>query len=145
MADITTVNRTEGVYGPGTYTDTTFVPVHRECKRILKLLAHKTPGFTKDEKVLDAVTFEGNDLPIIPGPIKSEAMTAVLHAMVGIVGQEILEMRGINPSSITVNTNQASMYCATPALASIDGVDGVAVFKKYATAHISIVRAKRLY
>lgn len=125
-------NRTEGVYGPGSYTDTSFVPVPLECKRLLKLLASKTPGFTKDERLLDTVIFEGDDLPAIPGPIKSEAMTAVLHAMVGIVGQEILEMRGITTSPITVNTNQASMYCATPALVTIDGVDGPEVLKKYA-------------
>lgn len=123
---------TEGQYGQGTYTDTAFLPVQEECRRLLKELAVRTPGFTKDLQILDSVTFEGRDLPIIPGPIKSEAMTAVLQAMVGIVGQEILELKGIGKSSITINTNQASMYCATPALASIDGVSGVEVFKKYA-------------
>jgi hypothetical protein len=83
--------------------------------------------------MLDMVTFEGDDLPIIPGPIKSEAMTAALQAMVGIVGQEILELRGLPLSPIKINTNQATMYCATPALPSVDGVDGLELLKKYST------------
>ncbi|KAL4807206.1 CoA-transferase family III domain-containing protein [Aspergillus unguis] len=127
MAD--TARRTEGVYGPGSYTDTTFTPVHQECRRLLRELTAKTPGFTTDERVLDQVTFEGGDLPVIPGPIKSEAMTAVLQAMVGIVGQEILELRGLPQSPIRINTNQASMYCAMPALPSVDGVDGIELLK----------------
>lgn len=131
MAD-TTPKRVEGIYGPGSYSDTTFTPVQRECQRLLRELAARTPGFTTDERVLDQVIFEGDDLPVIPGPIKSEAMTAVLQAMVGIVGQEILELRGVLPSTIRINTNQASMYCATPALPSVDGVDGIRLLKKYA-------------
>ncbi|KAJ9298234.1 hypothetical protein DTO271G3_3839 [Paecilomyces variotii] len=128
MAD-TAAGRTEGIYGPGSYTDTSFTPVHQECRRLLRELAARTPGFTTDERVLDQVTFEGDDLPVIPGPIKSEAMTAVLHAMVGIVGQEILELRGLPLSPIRINTNQASMYCAMPALPSVDGVDGIELLK----------------
>ncbi|GFP57143.1 acetyl-coenzyme A transferase nodX [Trichoderma asperellum] len=124
-----TARRNEGVYGPGSFTDTSFVPVPLECKRLLKHLALNTPGFTNDVNVLDGVTFEGEDLPVIPGPIKSQAMTTVLHAMVGIVGQEILELREIPRSPITVNTTQASMYCATPALVSVDGIDGIEVLK----------------
>ena len=130
MAD-TNAKRAEGIYGPGSYTDTGFVPVHQECRRLMRELAARTPGFTIDERMLDQVTFEGDDLPVIPGPIKSEAMTAVLQAMVGIVGQEILALRGLPPSPIRINTNQASMYCATPALPSVDGVDELQLLKKY--------------
>lgn len=133
MAYTASTKRVEGVYGPGSYTDTSFVPVHEECKRLLRELATKTPGFTTNKKILDNVTFEGGDLPVIPGPIKSEALTAVLQAMVGIVGQEILELKGLPVSPVKINTNQASMYCATPALPSVDGVDGIELLRKYTT------------
>jgi hypothetical protein len=131
MASSLSSNRTEGQYGPGTFTDVSFVPVPIDCKRLLKVLAFKTPRFTEDEKILDTVSFVGDDLPVIPGPIKSAALTSVLHAMVGIVAQEILELKGIETSRVTVNTNQSAMYCATPALVTIDGVDGPEVLKKY--------------
>lgn len=117
-------------YGPATTVDSSFVPVPEECKRLLRLFASRTPGFTKDEALLDGVTFEGDDLPCIPGPIKSQAVTAVLHAMFGIVGLEISRLRGQNPGTKTfVNTNHAGLYPATPALVTIDGVTGPDVIK----------------
>ena len=112
---------TEGGYGPGTFVDTSFTPLPQECTRLLKWLASKTPGFTSDQRVLDAVKFEGDDLPIIPGPVKSVALTAALHAMAGIVGQEISALRGQKTGSITVNTDHVGLWLATPILASLDG------------------------
>ncbi|KAJ5392665.1 coA-transferase family III domain-containing protein [Penicillium cosmopolitanum] len=114
-----------GVYGPGTFTDDKFTPVPLECKRILKLLVKATPGFTQDVAVLDSVSFVGGDYPIIPGPIKSQAVTAVIHAMAGIVGQEILELRGQKRSALTINTDQAGLYLASPVTFSVDGRDAV--------------------
>ena len=112
----------DGEYGPGSYVDTKFTPVPEECTRLLHYLAKITPGFTKDRAVLDAVRFEGGDYPCIPGPIKSQALTAVLHAMVGIVGQEILEIRGQKDAGqITINTDQAGLYVGTPPLFSVGG------------------------
>ncbi|RFU74889.1 transferase family III [Trichoderma arundinaceum] len=117
-------------YGPGTYVDTSFTPVPEECKRLLRVFAAKTPGFTADEALLDGVKFEGEDLPCIPGPIKTQAVTAVLHAMVGIVGLEILHLRGQTTSNATyVNTNHAGLYPATPALVTVDGQTGPSVIK----------------
>ncbi|KAI5240008.1 hypothetical protein E4T43_06386 [Aureobasidium subglaciale] len=117
-------------YGPGTYVDRTFSPLPEECRRILRLFAKRTPGFTTQEALLDGVKFEGEDLPCIPGPIKSQAVTAVLHAMVGIVGLEILHLRGITDSTTTlVDTKHAGLYPATPALVHIDGQTGPAVIK----------------
>ena len=117
-------------YGPGTYVDESFLPVPEECKRLLRILSAKNPGFTRDEALLDGVKFEGDDLPCIPGPIKAQAVTAVLHAMVGIVGLEIAHLRGQTTSTTTyVNTNHAGMYPATPALVAVDGVTGPAVIK----------------
>ncbi|KAH7028448.1 alpha methylacyl-CoA racemase [Macrophomina phaseolina] len=117
-------------YGAGTYVDTSFVPVPEECKQLLRVFAAKTPGFTQDEVLLDGVVFQGDHLPCIPGPIKSQAVTAVLHAMFGIVGLEILHLRGHTTSTITyVNTNHAGLYPATPALVTVDGKTGPDVIK----------------
>ncbi|KAJ4171738.1 hypothetical protein NW754_000317 [Fusarium falciforme] len=122
------VNDSKGGYGPGTYVDTSFTPVPDECKRLLRYFAAKTPGFSQDEALLDGVQFEGHDLPCIPGPIKAQAVTAVLHAMVGIVGLEILRLRDRTTSTtVHVNTNHAGLYPATPALVTIDGQTGPSV------------------
>ncbi|KAB5518013.1 CoA-transferase family III domain-containing protein [Coniochaeta sp. 2T2.1] len=115
-------------YGPGTYIDNSFVPVPEECQRLLRLFVARTPGFTQDEALLNGVEFEGDDLPCIPGPIKTQAVTAVLHAMVGIVGLEILHLRGQTTSTKTyINTNHAGLYPATPALVTVDGLMGPSV------------------
>lgn len=117
-------------YGPGTVVDSDFTPVPVECRRLLRLLASRTPGFTTDDALLDGVEFHGNDLPCIPGPIKSQAVTAVLHAMVGIVGLEMLQLRGIKTSTKTlIDTDHAGLYPATAALVDIDGVIGPPVIK----------------
>jgi len=117
-------------YGPGAVVDTEFLPLPAECRRLLRILAAKTPGFTKDEALLHGVVFHGDGLPCIPGPIKSQAVTAVLHAMVGIVGLEILHLRGITTSTVTyVDTNHAGLYPATPALVNVDGHTGPGVIK----------------
>ncbi|KIW12741.1 hypothetical protein PV08_07927 [Exophiala spinifera] len=119
------IRKSEAGYGPGTFVDTSFAPVPEECRRLLRLLAEKTPWFTKNEALIDGVCFEGSDLPIIPGPIKSQAITAVLHAMVGIVGLEILHIRGITTDTTThVNTDHAGLYPATPGLVTVNGLTG---------------------
>lgn len=118
----------EAGYGPGTWVDTSFTPVPEECRRLLRIFAEKTPGFTKNEALINGVQFEGDDLPLIPGPIKSQAITAVLHAMVGIVGLEILQLRSLTTSTTThVNTDHSGLYPATPALVTVDGVTGPAI------------------
>ena len=123
-------SHTEGGYGPGTYVDTSFSTVPEECKRLLRVFAAKTPGFTQDEALLDGVVFEGDDLPCIPGPIKTQVVTAVLHAMVGIVGLEILHLRGQSTSTITkICTDHAGLYPATPALVVVDGLTGPSVIQ----------------
>lgn len=63
---------TEGLYGPGTYTDTAFIPVPQDSQRLLVHLAQITPGFTKDPKILQDVEFTGGALPVLPGPIKAQ-------------------------------------------------------------------------
>lgn len=123
-------NASTETYGPGTVVDTEFQPLPKECERILHLLASRTPGFTQDEDLLNGVHFHGQDLPCIPGPIKSQAVTAVLHAMVGIVGLEILHLRGITDSkTVQIDTDHAGLYPATAALVNIDGITGPPVIK----------------
>ena len=123
-------NGSKESYGSGSHVDTSFVPVPEDCRRLLKYFAGRTPGFTTDRALIDGVNFQGDELPCIPGPIKSQAVTAVLHAMTGIVGIEMLRLRGENPSTTTViNTNHAGLYPATPALVTVDGVTGPAVIK----------------
>lgn len=69
---------TKDGYGPGTFVDTEFHSVPDESRRLLKLLASQTPGFTKDDAVLSEVEFVGDDLPIIPGPLKSQALVSII-------------------------------------------------------------------
>jgi CoA-transferase family III len=117
--------RTLGVYGPGTFTDTKFTPMPKECQRLLFELAAKTPGFTTDEELLNGVSFIGGDLPPHPGPIKTAAMTTTLHAMLGIIGHEILELRGVKTNKKTsINTDVGSMFDGTTVLVWVDGKDG---------------------
>ena len=120
---------TEGGYGPGTFVDTSFTPLPQECTRLLKWLASKTPRFTSDQQVLNAVKFEGDDLPIIPGPVKSVALTAAIHAMAGIVGQEISALKGQETGSITINTDHVGLWLATPIVASLDGKGAAEMIK----------------
>ncbi|KAF5538650.1 transferase family III [Fusarium mexicanum] len=125
-----TTKTSNETYGAGTTVDAEFSPLPAECERILRIFAARTPGFTKDEALLSGVNFHGDDLPCIPGPIKSQAVTAVLHAMVGIVGLEILHLRGITTSNqINIDVNHAGLYPATAALVNIDGVIGPEVIK----------------
>ncbi|TVY79286.1 Succinate--hydroxymethylglutarate CoA-transferase [Fusarium oxysporum f. sp. cubense] len=125
-----TTNTSRETYGAGTTVDTEFLPLPAECQRLLRLFAARTPGFTKDESLLSRVNFHGDDLPCIPGPIKSQVVTAVLHAMVGIVGLEILHLRGITTRNQTdIDVNHAGLYPATAALVNVDGVTGPEVIK----------------
>jgi hypothetical protein len=61
-------------YGPGTFVETVFHTVPNESRRLLRLLAPQTPDFTRDEAALSEVKFSGDDLSIIPGPLKSQAI-----------------------------------------------------------------------
>ncbi|KAL4731011.1 hypothetical protein ACLX1H_003053 [Fusarium chlamydosporum] len=130
MSDTSPPSTSRETYGPGTVVDHGFQPIPKECERILRILASRTPGFTTDENLLSNVRFTGQDLPCIPGPIKSQAVTAVLHAMVGLVGLEILHLRGVTDSNIVyVDTDHAGLYPATAALVDIDGITGPLVIK----------------
>ncbi|KAM4063090.1 coA-transferase family III domain-containing protein [Hirsutella rhossiliensis] len=122
----------KGTYGPGTFTDAAYTPLPAECRRLLKYFAESTPGFTTDDAALSSVEFHGGDLPIIPGPLKSQAMSAVCQAMIGIVGKEICSLRGFDTGNISVDVDKSGLYPATPALVSVDG-KGLADMEKDGT------------
>ncbi|KAK7947721.1 uncharacterized protein PG986_008607 [Apiospora aurea] len=120
------------VYGPGTHTDKTFVPVPQDTERIFRMLAAETPGFTQDEALLSKVKFTGEDFPVIPGPIKAVSVAAALHAMAGVLADEILTLRGAEDKGrqITVNTTQAGFWLGTIAVAHVGGEDVVSLVKQ---------------
>lgn len=108
-------------YGPGTFVDRSFVPLPEDCSRILTWLAHQTPGFKADGETLKELIWQGQDLPILPGPLKAQALSAALHAMAGIVGKEIAAAREICVGNITIDIDQAGMYPASASLFAING------------------------
>jgi hypothetical protein len=114
------------VYGPGTYIDKEFLPVPEDSRRVFELLASKTPGFTKDTALWDTVKFEGRPDPMVPGPMKSPVVTAALHAMCGVVANELLELRDsklAKEASVTVNTDHAGLWLASTFTAFVKGKD----------------------
>ncbi|KAK4463547.1 succinate--hydroxymethylglutarate CoA-transferase [Cladorrhinum samala] len=117
--------RTRDGYGPGTFTDEEFQPAPDEAARIFRLLADQTPGFlTAGGRVLlGKVRFTGEPYPVIPGPVKSVPIAAALHAMTGVLADEILSLRGHrNPSRrICVNTTHSALWLSTASTAYLDG------------------------
>lgn len=116
----------DDVYGPGTYIDKSFLSVPEDAHRIFELLAARTPGFTKDPALWDTVRFEGRPDPMVPGPMKAPVIIAALHAMCGLVGNELLELRDGNPAKearVTVDTDHAGIWLASTFTAYVEGKD----------------------
>lgn len=116
----------DSVYGPGTHIDKKVLPVPEDARRIFELLASRTPGFTKDSALLDTVQFEGRPDPMIPGPMKAPIISAALHAMCGLVANELLEIRDEKPAkeaSVTVDTDHAGMWLGSTFTAYVNGED----------------------
>ncbi|PSR78925.1 CoA-transferase family III domain-containing protein [Coniella lustricola] len=118
-------DRIPDVYGPGTFTDAAFTPVPQDTERIFRLMASQTPGFTRDEAVLAKVRFAGEPFPVIPGPIKAVSVAAALHAMTGVLADEILALRGANRPGrqIAVNTTHTAFWFGCIATAYLGGDD----------------------
>jgi hypothetical protein len=114
------------VYGPGTFIDKAVLPVPEDARRVFELLALRTPGFTKSKAAWDTVQFEGQPKPMIPGPIKSPVVAAALHAMAGLVGNELLELRGgkaVTENTVTVDTDHAGIWLGSVFTTYINGSD----------------------
>lgn len=73
---MTTHRITKDALGPGTFVDAEFISVPEDSRRLLKYLAGVTPGFSTDESLLNDVEFSGDDLPIIPGPLKAQVFVS---------------------------------------------------------------------
>ncbi|GLI73007.1 hypothetical protein PoHVEF18_001193 [Penicillium ochrochloron] len=116
----------DDVYGPGTYIDKVVLPAPEDARRIFELLATRTPGFTKDAGLWDTVKFEGRPGPMIPGPMKAPLVSAALHAMCGLVGNELLELRDEKPAnqkSVAVNTDHAGIWLGSTFTTYVEGSD----------------------
>ncbi|CAL5869477.1 uncharacterized protein PFLUO_LOCUS3706 [Penicillium psychrofluorescens] len=126
-------------YGPGTYVDKRFLPVPEDAHRIFKFLASKTPGFSRDPALWDTVRFEGRPDPMIPGPMKSPVVSAALHAMCGVVANELIEIRDEKPASssgVTVNTDHAGIWLGTTFTAYVNGTDLSSLARSRSLANI---------
>jgi hypothetical protein len=117
------------VYGPGSYTDTSFIPVPQDSERILQYLAERTPGFNASPDFLRHAKFHGQDLPLLPGPIKAQVFSAVCQAMIGLTAKEICALREIETGDVHVETDAAALYPATVGLVTVDGQDWKAIQK----------------
>lgn len=118
----------DDIYGPGAYVDKDFTPAPREARRIFELIAKSTPGFTQDQRHWDNVTFDGRPEPSIPCPIKVPVVAAALHAMCGVVANELVEDRNDRKQSkdqgkVTVNTDHAGIWMGTIFTPHLNGTD----------------------
>ncbi|KAJ5752197.1 CoA-transferase family III [Penicillium odoratum] len=114
------------VYGPGTFIDKKVLPVPEDARRVFEFLASSTPGFTQDKAAWDTVKFEGRPEPMIPGPIKSPVVAAALHAMAGLVANELLELRDgtkVVDNKVTVDTDHAGIWLGSVFTTYINGSD----------------------
>ena len=113
----------EDAYGPGSYIDSEALPVPEDARRLLKVFAKSTPGFAKDDASLDTVAFTGSATTITPGPLKSSVIASALHAMSGIVANELLELRD-GPSShrtVSVDTDHAAFWLGSVGMSKYNG------------------------
>ncbi|KAL3471348.1 CoA-transferase family III domain-containing protein [Aspergillus californicus] len=114
------------IYGPGTFIDKEPLAVPKDARRVFELLAARTPGFTQNKALWDTVRFEGQPKPMVQGPIKSPVVAAALHAMAGLVANEILELRGgssVASNSVTVDTDHAALWLGSVFTTYINGSD----------------------
>ncbi|KAK4183545.1 succinate--hydroxymethylglutarate CoA-transferase [Podospora australis] len=126
----------EDVYGPGTFTDHEFTQVPVEAARILRLLASQAPDFNTSEEHLSKVRFVGEDNLMVPGPIKAVPVAAALHAMAGLLADEILSLRtegSLQESSqrrITINTTHTALWLGTVAAAYLNHMPVLDLFRQ---------------
>lgn len=82
---------TKDAFGPGTFVDRDFIGVPADASRLLKHLAGITPGFTTEEAALNDVEFSGGELPIIPGPLKSQVFVRT-HSSLNFKNHHVLTL-----------------------------------------------------
>ncbi|TVY69867.1 Succinyl-CoA--L-malate CoA-transferase beta subunit [Fusarium oxysporum f. sp. cubense] len=111
------------IYGQGSWIDSEAPPVPDDARRLLKVLAEATPGFTTDPAVLDTVSFMGSSHSIVPGPLKSAVIAGALHAMSGIVANELLELRDGQSSrrTVSIDTDHAAFWLGSVGMTKRNG------------------------
>ncbi|PYH86690.1 CoA-transferase family III [Aspergillus uvarum CBS 121591] len=120
------------IYGPGTFIDKEVLPVPVDARRVFEFLASSTPGFTQDRAAWDTVSFTGGSEPMIPGPIKAPVVAAALHAMCGLVANELLELRdgtAVHESTVAVDTDHAGLWLGSTFTTHING-EGVSTLAR---------------
>ena len=66
----------------------------QEARRLLKLLNKKNPALRIPEEYIESnIHFEGGDLPVQPGSLKSGALSAASFAAFGAVADQIAQDR----------------------------------------------------
>lgn len=113
----------DDVYGPGSWIDYSRTTVPDDARRIFEMLARETPGFTQDKSLWQAVELEGTSEPITPGPLKSAAVAAALHAMCAVVANELLDIRdGAHAArSVHINTDHAAFWLGSVGMTRRNG------------------------
>ena len=120
------------IYGPGTFIDKEVLPIPIDARRIFEFLASSTPGFTKNPDAWNTVKFSGGSEPMIPGPIKAPVIASALHAMCGLVANEILELRdgkALLDNTVSVNTDGAGIWLGSTFTTYINGLDVPALLR----------------
>ncbi|GKU11843.1 unnamed protein product [Fusarium langsethiae] len=122
MTQISVVSGAD-IYGQGSWIDSKAPPVPDDARQLLKKLAEATPGFTKDPAVLDSVSFTGSSDTVVPGPLKSAVIAGALHAMSGIVANELLELRDGQSSSrtVSIDTDHAAFWLGSVGMTKRNG------------------------
>lgn len=70
------------------------ITVPDEARRILTLLAQENPALKiSKEDIRNRVTFEGNETPMLPGGLKSDALCAAIFSAFGLVADQIARQR----------------------------------------------------
>jgi hypothetical protein len=114
------------IYGPGTFVDKDFLAVPDDARRVFEILANATPNFTKNRDVWQSVKFHGHEEPMIPGPMKAPVIAAALHAMCGVVANELLAERDgqeVADRSVIINTDQAAIWLGSVFTIRLNGTD----------------------
>ncbi|KAJ5871103.1 uncharacterized protein N7529_003456 [Penicillium soppii] len=120
------------IYGPGTFVDKSFLAVPHDARRVFELLANSTPNFTQNRNAWNSVKFEGYDDPMIPGPLKAPVIAAALHAMCGVVANELLAERDgqeAEDRSVTINTDQAAIWLGSILTIRLNGSEVTELMK----------------
>ncbi|KAI8182360.1 hypothetical protein K4K51_001000 [Colletotrichum sp. SAR 10_75] len=111
------------IYGPGSWIDHDAPAVPDDALRLFESLAAVTPGFTQDKDMWKSVSFQGSPQTIAPGPLKSPVIAAALHAMCGVVANELLALRdGGSPiRRVSINTDHAAFWLGCVGMAKRNG------------------------